>query len=202
MGGNILNPVYRFSISKNEEVVAIISEGKDRQVIDIRVHLKTKTGELTPTKKGVEIPVSMLPEIRRMVNLLEEVCTVKGLSDEFENLDDLKGVREVVYAHPSEEEFAKILKFYHIEWEYEPKTFPIKWDEAGNVIESFTPDFYLSDLNLFIELTTMKQSLVTKKNRKVRLLKKLYPEINIKLFYGKDYKRLLRKYEHEDKKIP
>ena len=202
MGGNILNPVYRFSISKNEEVVAIISEGKDRQVIDIRVHLKTKTGELTPTKKGVEIPVSMLPEIRRMVNLLEEACTVKGLSDEFENLDDLKGVREVVYAHPSEEEFAKILKFYHIGWEYEPKTFPIKWDEAGNVIESFTPDFYLTDLNLYIELTTMKQSLVTKKNRKVRLLKKMYPEINIKLFYGKDYKRLLSKYEHEDKKIP
>ena len=202
VGGNILNPVYRFNISKNEEVVAIISEGKDRQIIDIRVHLKAKTGELTPTQKGVEIPVSMLPEIRRMVNLLEEACTVKGLSDEFESLDDLKGVREVVYAHPSEEEFAKILKFYHIKWEYEPKTFPIKWDEAGNVIESFTPDFYLSDLDLYIELTTMKQSLVTKKNRKVRLLKKLYPEINIKLFYGKDYKSLLRKYEHEDKKIP
>ena len=202
MGGNILNPVYRFNISKNEEVVAIISEWKDRQVIDIRIHSKAKTGELTPTKKGVEIPVSMLPEIRRMVNLLEEVCTVKGLSDEFENLDDLKGVREVIYAHPSEEEFAKILKFYHIGWEYEPKTFPIKWDEAGNVIESFTPDFYLTDLDLYIELTTMKQGLVTKKNRKVRLLKELYPGINIKLFYGKDYKSLLRKYEHEDKKIP
>ena len=137
-----------------------------------------------------------------MVNLLEEACTVKGLSDEFENLDDLKGVREVVYAHPSEEEFAKILKFYHIGWEYEPKTFPIKWDEAGNVIESFTPDFYLTDLDLYIELTTMKQGLVTKKNRKVRLLKELYPGINIKLFYGKNYKSLLRKYEHGDKKMP
>ena len=76
-------------------------------------------------------------------------------------------------AELSKEEFAKILKFYHVKWEYEPKTFPIKWDEGGNVIESFTPDFYLPDLNLYIELTTMKQSLVTKKNRKVRLLKKL-----------------------------
>src|SRR4030065_295222 len=202
MGGNILNPVYRFSISKNEEIAAAISEGKNRQVIDIRGHLKTKTGELTPTKKGVEIPVSMLPEIRRMVNLLEKACTVKGLSDEFEDLDDLRGVREVVYAHPSEEEFAKILKFYHIGWEYEPKTFPIKWDEAGNVIESFTPDFYLTDLNMYIELTPMKQSLVTKKNMKVKLLKTLYPEVNIKLFYGKDYKRLLSKYERGDKKNP
>jgi len=202
VGGDIVNPVYRFSISKNEEIVADISEGKDLQVFDIRVNLKSKTGEITPTKKGIEIPVSMLPEIRRMVNLLEEACTVRGLSDEFENLDALKGVREVVFAHPSEEEFAKILKFYHIDWKYEPKTFPIKWDEAGNVIESFTPDFYLPDLNLYIELTTMKQSLVTKKNRKVKLLKTLYPEVNIKLFYGKDYKRLLSKYERGDKKIP
>jgi len=201
-GGNILNPTYRFSISKNEEIVANISGGKKRQIIDIRIHSKTKDGDLTPTIKGVEIPVSMLPEIRRMVILLEEACAVRGLSDEFENLEDLKGVREITFAHPSEEEFAKILKFYHIKWEYEPKTFPIKWDEGGNVIESFTPDFYLPDLDLYIELTTMKQSLVTKKNRKVRLLKKLYPEVNIKLFYGKDYKRLIRKYEHKDKKIP
>ncbi len=183
-------------------MVAVISEEKDRQIIDIRVHNKTKNGELTPTKKGVEIPVSMLPEVRRMVNLLEEAVTAKGLSDEFDNLHDLKVVREIVFAHPSEEEFAKILKFYHIEWQYEPKTFPVKWDDSGNVIESFTPDFFLPDLNLYIELTTMKQSLVTKKNRKVKLLKKLYPEINIKLLYGKDYKSLLRKYEQGDKKIP
>lgn len=201
-GEIIRNPVYRFNISKNEEVVANISEGKKRQIIDIRIHSKAKEGDSTPTQKGVEIPVSMLPEIRRMVNLLEEACAVRGLSDEFENLEELKGVREVTFAHPSEEEFANILKFYHIRWEYEPRTFPVKWDDAGHVIESFTPDFYLHDLNLYIELTTMKQSLVTKKNRKVRLLKKLYPEVNIKLFYGKDYKRLIRKYENGDKKIP
>ncbi len=201
-GEIIRNPVYRFNISKNEEIVANISEGKKRQIIDIRIHSKDKEGNSTPTPKGVEIPVSMLPEIRRMVNLLEEACAVRGLSDEFENLEELKGVREVTFAHPSEEEFANILKFYHIRWEYEPRTFPVKWDDTGHVIESFTPDFYLHDLNLYIELTTMKQSLVTKKNRKVRLLKKLYPEVNIKLFYGKDYKRLIRKYEDGDKKIP
>ncbi len=99
-----------------------------------------------------------------------------------------------MFAHSSEEEFANILNFYHIKWEYEPKTFSLKWDEAGNVVESFTPDFYLPDLDLYIELTTMKQSLVTKKNRKVKLLRKLYPELNIKLFYGRDYKQLLKKY--------
>ncbi len=167
---------------------------KDRQFIDIRKHIKTKNGDSVPTEKSIEVPVSMLPELRRMVNLIEEACVAHGLSDEFEDIEELKEEKEVAFAHPSEEEFASILKFYHIRWEYEPKTFPLRWDEVGSVVESFTPDFYLPDLNLYIELTTMKQNLVTKKNKKVRLLKKLYPELNIKLFYGRDYRQLLKKY--------
>ena len=186
--------ITRFNISTTEEVVVSLIEGADQQYIDLRLNIKTKEGDSLPTEKGINIPSSMLPEVRRMVNLLEEAIAVRGLSDEFEDLEDLKKERELAFAHPSEEEFANILKFYHIRWEYEPKTFPIGWDEGGNVTESFTPDFYLPDMDLYIELTTMKQSLVTKKNRKVRLLKKIYPEINIKLFYGKDYKQILKKY--------
>jgi hypothetical protein len=98
------------------------------------------------------------------------------------------------FAHKSEEEFAKILDFYGIRWEYEPHAFPIGWDKKGNVVERFTPDFYLPDFHLYIELTTLKQKLVTKKNRKVRLLRELYPEIQLKVFYGKDYRNLLMKY--------
>jgi len=189
------NPISRFSISTDEEIVVNLLEGEGQQsFIDIRLHIKTGEGESLPTEKGVAIPASMLPEIRRMVNLLEEVYTLQGFSDEFENVDELKKEREIGFAHPSEEEFSSILNFYHIRWEYEPKTFPVRWDEAGKVVESFTPDFYLSDLDLYIELTTMKQSLVTKKNKKMRLLRKVYPELNIKLFYGKDYRQLLRKY--------
>jgi len=189
------NPISRFSISTDEEIVVNLLEGEGQQsFIDIRLHIKTGEGESLPTEKGVAIPASMLPEIRRMVNLLEEVYTLQGFSDEFENVDELKKEREIGFAHPSEEEFSNILNFYHIRWEYEPKTFPVRWDEAGKVVESFTPDFYLSDLDLYIELTTMKQSLVTKKNKKMRLLRKVYPELNIKLFYGKDYRQLLRKY--------
>lgn len=186
--------ITRFNISTTEEVVVSLIEGVDQQYIDLRLNIKTKEGDSLPTEKGINIPSSMLPEVRRMVNLVEEAIAVRGLSDEFEDLEDLKKERELAFAHPSEEEFANILKFYHIRWEYEPKTFPIGWDEGGNVTESFTPDFYLPDMDLYIELTTMKQSLVTKKNRKVRLLKKIYPEINIKLFYGKDYKQILKKY--------
>lgn len=101
--------------------------------------------------------------------------------------------RPVVFAHPSEEEFVRILDFYRIRWRYEPRSFPLQTEHNGGV-EMFTPDFYLPDLDLYIELTTMKQSLVTAKNRKLRRLRELYPDVNIKLLYRKDYHRLLAKY--------
>jgi len=101
---------------------------------------------------------------------------------------------DIDFAHPSERVAAEILDFYHIAWEYEPTTFPIEWDGDGNVVASFSPDFYLPDFDVYIELTTMSQKLVTKKNRKVRRLKELYPDINIKIFYQKDFRNLLLKY--------
>ncbi|MHB1007030.1 MAG: hypothetical protein ACYC3S_15510 [Chloroflexota bacterium] len=100
----------------------------------------------------------------------------------------------ITFAHHSEREFVRILDFYQIEWQYEPRTFQLQWDEHGNPIESFAPDFYLPELDLFIELTTLRQSLVTKKNRKLRRLRELYPDINIKLFYNRDFKNLMSKY--------
>lgn len=101
---------------------------------------------------------------------------------------------EIAFAHSSERIAAEILDFYQIRWLYEPRSFPIQWDGEGNVIAYFTPDFYLQDFDLFIELTTMSQKLVTKKNRKVRRLKELYPEINIKIFYQKDFRALLARF--------
>ena len=111
----------------------------------------------------------------------------------------MKGSREngaapVRFAHGSEAEFARILDFYGIRWEYEPRSFPLRWDGRGRVTESFNPDFYLPDLNLYIELTTLKQSLVTRKNRKIRRLRELYPDVHFKIFYGRDYRQLLLKY--------
>ncbi len=97
------------------------------------------------------------------------------------------------FAHPSEEEFAHILDFYGLQWEYEPRSFLLRW-EGDQAREMFTPDFYLPELDLYLELTTLKQSLVTKKNRKLRQIRELYPEINIKLLYRRDYHRLLAKY--------
>jgi hypoxanthine phosphoribosyltransferase len=98
------------------------------------------------------------------------------------------------FVHPSEAEFARILDFYQVAWEYEPRTFELKWDEEGNVLEAFSPDFYLPEQDLYIELTTMEQRLITKKNRKIRQLRKLYPEVDVKLLNRADLKHLMLKY--------
>jgi len=92
--------------------------------------------------------------------------------------------------HPSEQEFARFLDYYRIRWVYEPVSFPIAW-EGERVVEMFTPDFYLPEHDLYVELTTMKQSLVTPKNRKLRRLRELYPDVNVRLLYRKDYHQLL-----------
>ena len=105
-----------------------------------------------------------------------------------------KNAENIIFAHESEKEFARILDFYRIKWEYEPKTFTLEWGRDEVPKKSFTPDFYLPDLDLYIELTTLNQKLVTKKNGKIKKLKELYPDINIKLFYKKDYNSLLFKY--------
>jgi len=103
-------------------------------------------------------------------------------------------LKKAQFYHPSEEIFANLLDFYRIAWEYEPKSFPIAWDASGRVLEAFTPDFYLPESDLYVELTTMKQSLVTKKNRKIRLLREIYPTVNIQVFYQKDLQELVLKY--------
>jgi hypoxanthine phosphoribosyltransferase len=102
------------------------------------------------------------------------------------------------FAHQSEAELARILDFYGVAWCYEPDLFPISWNADGRVVESFAPDFYLPEIDLYLELTTLKQSLVRKKNRKLRYLRQLYPEVRVKLFYARDFKALMLKYGRLD----
>lgn len=97
------------------------------------------------------------------------------------------------FAHNAEYEFARILDFYGIDWKYEPRSFPLRW-EKGHVTEAFTPDFYLPDLDLYVELTTLKSNLTAEKNRKMRAMNELFPEINIIMLKKRDYLRLLAKY--------
>ena len=97
------------------------------------------------------------------------------------------------FAHATEELFARLMDFHGIRWQYEPRTFAVEWDEAGHVREAFTPDFYLPEMDLYIELTTLKQTLVTRKNRKLRRLRQLYPGVDIRVLYQKDIEDLLFK---------
>ncbi len=106
----------------------------------------------------------------------------------------------VGFAHASERQFARLLDFYQIEWLYEPTSFDLQWDSGGNATQRFTPDFYLPAYDLYIEITTLNQKLVTKKNRKVRMLRERYPEISCKIFYQRDYLSLVMKYGLDDER--
>lgn len=105
----------------------------------------------------------------------------------------------IAFAHASERQFAKLLDFYGLEWFYEPTSFALDWDRAGKVLQRFTPDFFLPEFGLYIEITTLNQRLVTKKNRKVRRLRERYPEVRCKIFYQRDYLSLVMKYGLEDR---
>ena len=105
---------------------------------------------------------------------------------------------QVRFAHNSERQFAKLLDFYQIAWEYEPTTFDIEWDRQGQPTQRFSPDFYLPAYDLYIEITTLNQKLVTKKNRKARRLQELYPDVKCKVLYQRDYLNLLVKFGLEE----
>jgi hypothetical protein len=177
--------VRRLSVSDTAEVTIQIEDRDGQQFIVIR---EQNPNEPVSSQSSVEIPAALLPELKRAVSALEQNIVDDSQSPD---ITDRQGVS---FAHASEEEFARILDFYHIAWQYEPRTFAIEWDGDGNVTKSFTPDFYLPEHDLYIELTTLKQSLVTKKNRKVRLLRELYPDVSIKVLYAADYRKLVEKF--------
>lgn len=100
----------------------------------------------------------------------------------------------VEFVHNSEHQLARLFDFYGIRWQYEPHTFVLAVDEDGRTTEAFTPDFYLPDHERYIEVTTLQQSLVTRKNRKVRRLRELLPDVDIRVVYQRDYLHLLVRY--------
>ena len=114
------------------------------------------------------------------------------------NEDQPQKAERTAFAHNSERQFGRLLDFYGVDWEYEPRSFALAWDTDGEPTKFFTPDFYLSEDDVFIEVTTMNQKLVTKKNRKVRLLAQFYPEVRCKILYQRDYLHLVVKYGLEE----
>ena len=97
---------------------------------------------------------------------------------------------DLVFSHESEQQVADLLDFYEIAWEYEPRTFVLETAPDGALRTAFTPDFYLPDHDLYLEVTTLRQSLVTRKNRKVRLLRQTHPDVQVRILYRRDLDRL------------
>ena len=134
---------------------------------------------------------------------VEIISELAGMKDRFNipgrtpvNQDPAPVFRqdEIRFKHPAEEEFARILDMYGIEWQYEPRTFPVRWDAEGNVKMAISPDFYLVRFDTYVEITTMDQKYVTTKNKKVKMLRELYPDININIVYKKDFHSLLKRF--------
>jgi hypothetical protein len=156
-------------------------------------------GELHSSIAGEDFDI-VLNSVRfdpaQMAEILCAAAAARGLVDQGFLTDSSESAlsKPIAFGHPSEEVFANLLDFYRIRWEYEPRSFPLQWDKGGRVIEAFTPDFYLPDVDLYIELTTMKQALVTRKNRKIRMLKAVYPHINVQVLYQRDIQDLIFKY--------
>jgi hypothetical protein len=95
------------------------------------------------------------------------------------------------FVHPIEKEFARVLDYYGIRWEYEPRTFALEWDEEKNVTQAFSPDFYLPDQDLYVELTTARPKLVTIKNRKIRRMGELYPDVSVQLWKRAELRNMM-----------
>ena len=88
------------------------------------------------------------------------------------------------FATPTEEGLARLLDALEIEWEYEPKEFELEYYADGRVRTAFRPDFYLPSLDMYVEVTT--QNKMNKKNRKMRLMMELHPDVNVKLLGRKE----------------
>ncbi len=148
-------------------------------------HLILNTDRLT-VGECADTLVSFVRSHEALRRMERETLTLEAVDD---HLGDLP-----VFKNKAEEEFARILDMYQIEWRYEPRTFPVEWDSEGNVKMAFSPDFFLPKFNTYIELTTMNQKYVTMKNRKAKKVRELYPGTNIKIMYKKDIQALAERF--------
>jgi bifunctional protein TilS/HprT len=171
--------------------------GKGEAIGEIRIYTR-EPRQFSEADKSFLLSVAdicaVIFERAELSQLLEQDYKASGRRKKSSQVSQLPTtLKSISFAHPSEEDFAKLLDFYCIEWLYEPRSFPLKW-EGDKIAEMFTPDFYLPELDLYVELTTLKQNLLTEKNRKLRQLRELYPEINVRLLNKNDFLKLLAKY--------
>ena len=178
-------------------IIGVPVLGKGEAIGEIRIYTREPRQFSEADKSFLHSVADMCAvvfERAELHQLLEQDHKARGRRKKSSQVPTLSVTLESsIFAHPSEEDFAKLLDFYCIEWLYEPRSFPLRW-EGDKIAEMFTPDFYLPELDLYVELTTLKQNLLTEKNRKLRQLRELYPEVNIRLLNKNDFLKLLAKY--------
>ena len=179
--GQKIAPSTRFDVVLNEQAIG------PAEMSHVLVSLLQSQGLLESERLTAAAAAKVQFQVRMQL-------ARHGLGRHMGTLPDQAPAGRKAFGHPSEEVFANLLDFYRIAWDYEPRSFPLQWDKDGKVSEAFTPDFYLPEFDLYVELTTMKQANVTKKNRKIRLLRAIYPHVNIQVFYQKDVQDLVMKY--------
>lgn len=155
-------------------------DGSDRRIGSLR----------WPTPPAVRGPAAGVPDVCFALALIDREPPARLRSD--------RPSDHITFQHRSEHQFARLLDHYGIVWRYEPDEFPIGWAEDGRVTAAFRPDFHLPAFDTYIEITTSQQRLVTKKNRKLRLLREHHPEVKVKLFYQRDYLELARRFGIDD----
>ena len=100
---------------------------------------------------------------------------------------------ESAFAHPAERELARVFDEHGIRWEYEPRTFILDRNPDGSVREAFTPDFYLPEQGVYIELTVMRQPLTSRKRRKARRVREQYG-VPVEIMFRRDVLRLAHRW--------
>jgi len=184
----------RYNVSKEEaESLLSIGDRKHKRFVSIVFDKDLGENELYDLTFNTDI-LSVEECAAAVLALCEKKSERLKISKETEQDDSIDHqTRTVVFKNETEEEFARILDMYNIEWMYEPKTFPIEWDAEGNIRMAFSPDFYLPRFDLYLELTTMEQKYVTKKNKKARMVMELYPGTNVRIVYKKDFQQLVER---------
>ena len=184
----------RYNVTEEEaESTASIGDRKHKRFVSILFETDLAEAELYDLTLNTD-KLSVEECAQAVLALAEKRADRIKITDETARDDSIDHQTATpVFKNETEEEFAKILDMYGIEWMYEPKTFPIEWDEDGNIKMAFSPDFFLPKFNLYLELTTMDQKYVTKKNKKARMVMDLYPGTNVRIVYKKDFQELIER---------
>jgi hypothetical protein len=97
------------------------------------------------------------------------------------------------FAHPVERELADLLDAHEIRWWYEPHTFVLERNGSGHVTRAFTPDFYLPDLDYYLECTVARRPLTRVKRRKAEATRRRYG-VMVEIAYRADFETLARRW--------